>query len=82
MTQAKQDTLFDRADMAPRRASAVRPAVQAPTHRAAERPADWRAPTEGEYACESCDGAACYALGPRRFCRTCAPAEFRPGRAR
>lgn len=42
---------------------------------------DGRKPTQGEHGCNRCGFAACFFDGQTPWCRTCAPAEFRPGRA-
>ena len=51
-----------------------------------------RAPGRGEHPCDNCGAAACYFYLPhtglyaeqasaRRWCRACAPPEYRPGAA-
>lgn len=75
-----QPSLFDRAEVGPVRRP-IPPVIREPVvalRAAAERPADWRAPSTPDRVCGGCAGDACFAQGTARFCYHCRPADFLP----
>lgn len=79
---ARQPSFFDPAEVGPRLRPRVDPIAPPPPAVTvlpeSQRPANWRAPTEGEEACVRCAGAACFGLHRTWYCYDCRPADFLP----